>query len=121
MLLLTTLDESIESEAATWADTLCHAPADTKFKLPRKPPPREVPHAVIIDGRSCSTRGRRCNPRLLGRLASHDNGRCHSARSPDRIDDRRKLVGGWTGDLENEAVLTGRADDFCSASARLAT
>jgi hypothetical protein len=25
MLLLTTLDESIESEAATRADTLCHA------------------------------------------------------------------------------------------------
>jgi hypothetical protein len=47
MLLLTTHDESIESEAATWADTLCYAPADIKFKLPRKPPPREIPHAVI--------------------------------------------------------------------------
>ncbi|MGB6398967.1 MAG: hypothetical protein WBF73_25290 [Bradyrhizobium sp.] len=47
MLLLTTQDESIESEAATWADTLCYAPADIKFKLPRKPPPREIPHAVI--------------------------------------------------------------------------
>jgi hypothetical protein len=45
------------------------------------------------DGRSCSTRGRRCNPRLLGRLASQDNERCHSARSPDRM----AIVASWSG------------------------
>ena len=115
MLLPTTQDESIESGAATWADTLCHAPTDVKFKLPRKPPPREIPHAVIIDGRSCSTRGRRCNPRLLVRLAGQ---RTLSQRQIARLHRRSSQAGrGGTGHLEKEAVLSGRADDFCSASA----